>query len=104
MLEMHIDSLFSTADYHPVVITPRVDASAQALREYLADNRASMQRLLLQHGGVLFRGFELNGSNDFQACAESAGAQSFEYIGGDSPRTRVAADVYTSTDHPASEV
>lgn len=101
---MHIDSLFSTADHHPVLITPRVDASAEALREYLVNDRGSVQRLLLQHGGILFRGFRLDGPNDFRACAESAGAQPFGYVGGDSPRSNVAADVYTSTDHPASEV
>jgi alpha-ketoglutarate-dependent taurine dioxygenase len=101
---MHVDSLLSTADHHPVVITPRANASAQALREYLVDSRASVQRLLLQHGGILFRGFDLDGSNDLKACAESAGAQPFDYIGGDSPRSRVGADVYTSTDYPPSEV
>lgn len=101
---MHVDSLFSTADHHPVVMTPRADTSAQALCEYLADNLASVQRLLLHHGGILFRGFDLDGPNDLQTCAKSAGAQPFDYVGGDSPRSRVAADVYTSTDYPASEV
>lgn len=101
---MHVGSLFSTADHHPVLITPRADASAQALREYLWDNRPNLQRLLQQHGGILFRGFDLDGPNDLKACAESAGAQPFGYVGGDSPRSRVAVDVYTSTDYPASEV
>lgn len=101
---MNIDSLFSKADHHPVVITPGSDTTVHALREYLKGESATVRCLLLQHGGILFRGFDLHGADDFQRCAESAGARPFPYLGGDSPRSRVAADVYTSTEYPASEV
>jgi alpha-ketoglutarate-dependent taurine dioxygenase len=99
---MNMDSLFS-AKYHPLVVTPRADATADALCEYLTANRGGLRQLLLEHGGLLFRGFRVVGPADFKRCAESFGAQPFEYVGGNSPRSRIGADVYTSTEYPPSE-
>ncbi|KGW21299.1 taurine catabolism dioxygenase TauD, TfdA family protein [Burkholderia pseudomallei MSHR2451] len=100
---MNVQPLFGQAQHHPVVVTPRGDVSLHALRDYLADDAEGVARLLREHGGVLFRGFGLNGADDFRAITECLGAKPFGYVGGDSPRSRVAPGVYTSTDHPASE-
>lgn len=101
---MNIQPLFSRSEFHPVVVSPRTDARAEALREYLAGSRNEVEQLLLKHGALLFRGFQLGGAADFRTCAESAGASAFAYTGGNSPRSRVAVDVYTSTEYPATEV
>jgi len=101
---MKVNSLFSTSDHHPVVVTPEADASLGALHAYVAGNQGEIQQLLRQHGGILFRGFGLTGAQDFHDCAGSLGAKPFGYVGGDSPRNRVVADVFTSTEYPASEV
>lgn len=101
---MKVSSLFSTSGLHPVVVKPSADASLNALHEYVATNKAEIQQLLLKHGGILFRGFGLNGAQDFHNCSENLGAKPFGYIGGDSPRSHVVADVFTSTEYPASEV
>lgn len=101
---MNVKPLFSTSSHHPIVITPGADASLGALREYATSNKEELQRLLMQHGGILFRGFELNGAQDFHNCSEVLGAKPFGYVGGDSPRRHVVADVFTSTEYPASEV
>ncbi|MDQ3205286.1 MAG: TauD/TfdA family dioxygenase [Pseudomonadota bacterium] len=86
------------------MITPGEDASREGLYEYLTVSEDRIQQLLLQHGAILFRGFGLNGADDFRSCSERLGARPFEYIGGNSPRSRVAVDVYTSTEYPASQV
>jgi alpha-ketoglutarate-dependent taurine dioxygenase len=39
---------------------------------------------------------------DFRRCAVSFGAKPFGYVGGNSPRTSVAEDVFTSTEYPAT--
>ncbi|MDZ4813856.1 MAG: TauD/TfdA family dioxygenase [Pseudomonadota bacterium] len=101
---MKVNPLFSTLEHHPVVITPGSDPSLGALHEYLAASEEEIRTLLTRHGGVLFRGFALNGADDFRDCSERLGTKAFDYIGGNSPRSRVASDVYTSTEHPASEV
>lgn len=101
---MKVTPLFSTANHHPVVITPASDSSLSALHEYFASSAEAIRELLARHGGILFRGFGLNGPEDFRDCSERLGAKAFDYIGGNSPRSRVAADVYTSTEYPSSEV
>jgi alpha-ketoglutarate-dependent taurine dioxygenase len=101
---MNIAPLFSTSDHHPVVITPGADASLQALHDYVLANGTQIQQLLTAHGGILFRGFDLTGAQEFRGCAERLGGTPFEYVGGNSPRRGVATDVYTSTEYPATEV
>ncbi|ALN92629.1 TauD/TfdA family dioxygenase [Lysobacter gummosus] len=101
---MKVNSLFSATEHHPVVITPDGDASLQALHDYLGNNEDQVQQLLLRHGGILFRGFGVDGAEGFRGSAERLGARPFDYVGGNSPRSRVSADVYTSTEYPASEV
>jgi alpha-ketoglutarate-dependent taurine dioxygenase len=100
---MKIDALFQSG-HHPVVITPGADKRLPALHEYVRGEAAALQQLLARHGGILFRGFEVEGAEDFRATNEALGAQAFDYVGGNSPRNRVAADVFTSTEYPASEV
>jgi alpha-ketoglutarate-dependent taurine dioxygenase len=101
---MNLDHLFATANHHPVVVTPSSRTETEALQEYLIEDAPALHRLLLQHGAILFRGFDLTGPADLKTCAESLGARPFGYVGGDAPRSHVRRDVYTSTDHPASEV
>lgn len=102
--EMNVEPLFPSGDGHPVVMTPGSDKSLNGLRDYAAANRDSLDALLLRHGAILFRGFGLTGAADFRSCAESLGAQPYGYIGGNTPRSHVVADVFTSTEYPASEV
>jgi alpha-ketoglutarate-dependent taurine dioxygenase len=101
---MNMAPLFSPTNHHPIVITPSGDGSLDALHEYVAANQQEIQQLLLRHGGILFRGFGLSGAQDFHDCSERLGAKPFGYVGGDSPRNRVVADVFTSTEYPATEV
>jgi alpha-ketoglutarate-dependent taurine dioxygenase len=101
---MHVAPLFSSANGHPVVITAGTDRSSEGLRQYAATNRAELDALLLQHGGILFRGFDVKDADDFRACVESLGGTRFGYVGGNTPRTNVAVDVFTSTEYPATEV
>lgn len=101
---MHVNPLFPASDHHPIAITPGQDASLEGLYECLAASEDRIRQLLFKHGAILFRGFALNGAHDFRSCVERLGATPFEYIGGNSPRSRVAVDVYTSTEYPASQV
>lgn len=101
---MNVEPLFSSADHHPVVMTPSSDCSLNGLCDYLETNRDSIHTLLVQHGAILFRGFNLTTPADFRRCAESLGAKPYGYAGGNTPRTRVVPDIFTSTEYPASEV
>lgn len=100
---MKISPLFA-APHHPVQVRAAGDSSAAALQALLKNNASPLRELLLAHGAVLFRGFALHSADDFNACAASLGAQAFDYLGGNSPRTRVTGDVFTSTEYPSSEI
>lgn len=101
---MKMNPLFSESSHHPVVITPDADSSMAALHEYMAAESDEIKKQLLRSGAILFRGFALNGAQDFHDSAGKLDAKPFGYVGGDSPRNRVVADVFTSTEYPASEV
>jgi len=100
---MIIAPLFRDSDHLPLLITPSLNPTLEHLRSYLTSRKTDLHKLLLQHGAILFRGFEINSPEDFKACVESLGAQPFGYAGGNSPRRQVAVDVFTSTEYPASE-
>jgi alpha-ketoglutarate-dependent taurine dioxygenase len=100
---MNIQALFPSGNGHPVVITPASDRSMDALREYAVADRSELDELLLIHGAVLFRGFALTGVDDFRRSAESLGATPYGYTGGNTPRSAVATDIFTSTEYPANQ-
>ncbi len=57
--------------------------------------------MLHRHGGVLFRGFSLPAVDDFERVSRAALPALKPYVEGQSPRTKVADNVYTSTEFPA---
>jgi alpha-ketoglutarate-dependent taurine dioxygenase len=91
----------------PAVITPSRPSSYDLTLSHedflakLRQHKASLEQLLLKHGALLFRGFNIDGANHFASVIESLGLGDFvNYIGGDSPRDKVENKVYTSTEAP----
>jgi len=66
-------------------------------------NKAQVQSLLHQHGAVLFRSFGVASAEEFQNIAGVFCHRLGDYIGGNSPRTKVMSHVFTSTEYPAEE-
>jgi alpha-ketoglutarate-dependent taurine dioxygenase len=65
-------------------------------------NRELLEEKLRRHGGILFRGFDLQGPDDLDAVIRAVSGESLEYRERSSPRTAVKGNIYTSTDYPAS--
>lgn len=86
----------------PLVFTPR--APGLNLVEWMKTHREELQTLLLQHGALLFRGFEIAGSDEFERCIVAGSGASLEYKFRASPRTTVGGNIYTSTDYPHDQV
>lgn len=85
----------------PLVISPRrpgVDLCAWA-----AAHRPDVERHLVESGGILFRGFGLTGPEDLERFIAAVSDGSLEYKERSSPRSAVAGNIYTSTDHPPSQ-
>jgi amino acid adenylation domain-containing protein/FkbM family methyltransferase len=58
---------------------------------------------LLRHGALLFRGFNVNSLHVFEEFTRAVSHELLEYGERSSPRTRISAGIYTSTDHPADQ-
>jgi alpha-ketoglutarate-dependent taurine dioxygenase len=87
----------------PLVLAPKRSTSRADFIEQLRGERTALRRRLLEHGGLLFRGFPLENADDFAAAIEALGTGgSVNYIGGDSPRTKITGAVYTSTEAPSA--
>jgi alpha-ketoglutarate-dependent taurine dioxygenase len=91
------------ADELPALCEPQ--AAGMRFHEWAAEHRAEIHQRLLQHGAILFRGFAVNGAEDFNRCIDSMSGGALEYKFRASPRTQIQKDlnVYTSTDYPADE-
>lgn len=70
------------------------------LFEALGQLRPRVDEHLLRSGGLLFRGFALDGAEQFRQFAAGFGDPLLTYEFGSTPRSNVTAGVYTSTEYP----
>src|SRR5258708_6481928 len=85
----------------PLVGTAQeASSNAQLLPGWLLANKDSIQQLLYKHGAILFHGFGVNTSDEFQNIASIFCEKFSDYVGGNSPRTKVKSHVFTSTEYP----
>ncbi len=73
----------------------------RSLPAWITAHRRILDDALLEHGGLLFRGFEVDDVADFQACVDALGGGGLDYTYRSTPRTRVANGVFTATEYPA---
>jgi amino acid adenylation domain-containing protein len=84
----------------PLVLRP--DAEEIDLVEWAANNREFIEAKLLEHGAILFRGFNVNSTREFESLASATCPDLFgDY--GDLPREEFGGKVYGSTPYPADE-
>jgi alpha-ketoglutarate-dependent taurine dioxygenase len=84
----------------PLLVEGNAAATPHLLANWAAENQAQLDGWLHQAGGVLLRGFGLETAEDFRRVAVAILPDLKAYVGGDSPRSRVADGVYTSTEFP----
>lgn len=77
---------------------PGIDLIAWAGR-----NRELVERWVLTHGAVLFRGFDIETVPQFESFIGTVSSGAMEYRYRSSPRTQVGGNIYTSTDYPADQ-
>lgn len=78
-------------------------ATPDALAAWAAENRDQLNAWLHKAGAVLFRGFGLETADPFRRFCSAVRPALKPYVGGDSPRTEVAEQVYTSTEFPPDQ-
>jgi len=66
-------------------------------------SRDFVERQLVKYGAILFRGFPVKDSDDFEQFGMAVSDNLLEYKERSSPRSQVGENVYTSTDYPPSQ-
>lgn len=99
------DSLVTTSPLVPghrlLLIEPgadHVDVMAWA-----AEQRGWIEEKLLEHGGLLLRGFAVPDSAAFQQLARVITPDLLDYVERAAPRKQVLGKVFTSTEYPADQ-
>ncbi|HYO62400.1 MAG TPA: TauD/TfdA family dioxygenase [Pyrinomonadaceae bacterium] len=85
----------------PLVMEPEV--GSVNLAAWAAANRESVERDLLAHGAILFRGFRVETVTKFEEFARAVSPDLLDYRERSSPRSELGKGIYTSTDYPADQ-
>jgi alpha-ketoglutarate-dependent taurine dioxygenase len=98
---MHARLLFDN-ETMPLLVEPAKDvqASPDVLGSWVASHRDDLDAWLQRAGAVLLRGFGIGSPEEFRAVVAAIRPDLLDYVGGDSPRSGVADQVYTSTEFP----
>lgn len=82
----------------PLLVEPNAEG-LDPIR-WAQQSRDFIEKQLLSHGAILFRGMEIPDKGAFERFALSIIPEFLRYIEGSSPRVRQADGVYTSTEYP----
>lgn len=82
----------------PLVLTPKADDLA--LRDFLNQSAHLIEQCLMKYGGILFRGFQVDGIDDFESIVQSAYGSLIDYNDRATHRSQVKGRIYTTTNYP----
>ena len=73
------------------------------LGEWINSNRQLIKSRILDHGAVLFRGFDVKNAADFEKYVQLITPDLLEYTERSTPRETIQGKVYTATNYPADQ-
>jgi len=79
----------------------QADEAGKPLAEFVSGRIKHFAALILEHRGILFRGFRVRDATDYQAFIEALGVKPMDYTYRSTPRTHVQGAVFTATEYPA---
>ncbi|WP_442934504.1 TauD/TfdA family dioxygenase [Micromonospora sp. CPCC 205546] len=80
-----------------------VENDGRELTELIAARRTELRASLVEHGGLLFRGFDVGSVEGLDRAVRAFSGEPLPYTERSSPRHAIAGRVYTSTDYPPDE-
>jgi alpha-ketoglutarate-dependent taurine dioxygenase len=89
------------AERFPLVVEPA--AVSVDLLAWAAGHRELVEQQLVEHAGILFRGFGLAGPAQFQQLARVLFSELLDYKERAAPRVQISPGVYTSTEFPPDQ-
>ncbi|MCB2380548.1 TauD/TfdA family dioxygenase [Hymenobacter sp. BT635] len=96
--DITVKEYFAGTGSLPLVIKPLM--KGVDLKTWIEEHRAEVEADLVQHGGILFRGFAINTVEKFDTFMKCFSEESIPYMFRSSPRYAVADRVYVSTTYP----
>lgn len=85
----------------PLLARPAVEGVDLAV--WLEGHREEIGRRLLDHGGILFRGFGVRTPEKLEQLVRALSGEPLEYTFRSTPRSQVRGEIYTSTEYPADQ-
>jgi alpha-ketoglutarate-dependent taurine dioxygenase len=85
----------------PMVLEP--SATGVDLLAWARISHGFIERNLAEHGAILFRGFGAQSPQNFEEFINIVSGEALEYRERSSPRSAVAGNIYTSTEHPPDQ-
>ncbi len=80
------------------VVSPK-DNKAKPLA-WLQENRSKLDKLILEYGGILLRGFNIHSLSEFNQFCLTYAPNLLEYQFRSTPRSTLGGRIYTSTEYP----
>lgn len=77
--------------------------SPEGFIAYYKKNQEAIEQKLHSAGAVKFSGVEIGSLEDFQHIVDSISSKFLSYIDGNSPRTKLSSNVYTSTEYDQTQ-
>ncbi len=71
------------------------------LPSWYNDNQDLIEQKLLEHGAILFRGFDINTPAAFARTTRAIAPGLLDCLDDNGPRTKITSGIYTSTEYPA---
>ncbi|WP_340199335.1 TauD/TfdA family dioxygenase [Ascidiimonas sp. W6] len=71
---------------------------------YYKSNHNEIEKQLEAIGAIKFQGVSINNQEDFQWIIDSISEKFLSYIDGNSPRTKLSGNVYTSTEYDKTQI
>lgn len=102
MSEAFLAEPLPTGEPLPLVLNPRQPRknARRHLAKAVSDELPWLKQELAKHGALLFRGYSLSSAKHFESIAATILPALQPYLEGQSPRTKVRGNVYTSTEYP----
>jgi alpha-ketoglutarate-dependent taurine dioxygenase len=72
------------------------------LNNWYKENEQLLEEKFLEHGAILFRGFNVNTPGAFARLTRSVAPDLLDALDDNGPRTKITSGIYTSTEYPAA--
>jgi alpha-ketoglutarate-dependent taurine dioxygenase len=98
-------SAFSQSALLPDSRLPRLirPGAERDLAAFIAAHRAAVEECLLEHGALLFRGFDVASVAHFERAGDELSPRKLDYMYRSTPRSTVGKGVFSTTEYPPDQ-